>query len=301
MPSLPVLEDLPDGYTVEEGSRGVLALHSDVAELLHGTGYGPESDGEFRESELAGRHPLRELEAGQERLLLRRFTHGGLMRWITRRRFLDAERPFRELILSDSLLRTGISTPRVVAARARSTGFGWELEVVTRRIENTIDLGFVLGLARRGKLAPRARRRVLIAFGELVGKLHRLGCLHADLQPNNVLVDRATLDGAPVRLWILDLDRSTLGPALTDVERRANLERLFRHVARREADHGSALRRSDFMRFFRGYDLDRRLWKEDWRAVASLHERGMTWHRVGWWLERAFSSRSDDPRASGRG
>ena len=291
MSSLSVLDELPDGYLVEEGARGVLALHVDVAPLLHERGYGVDSDGEFTESALAGRAPLRELRAGTVRLLQRRFTHGGLMRWLTRRRFLDAERPFRELILSDSLLRTGIRTPRVVAARARSAGVGWELEVVTRCVEGTVDLAQVLARGRAGGLALSVRRRLLVALGELVARLHASGCRHADLQPANVLVNEDALQGAPVELWILDLDRSTLAAPLGDEMRRANLARLYRHVARRERELGPALRRTDRMRFFRGYDPGGRTWKADWRAVSAIHARGLRWHRLGWALERGFAGR----------
>jgi hypothetical protein len=129
-----------------------------------------------------------------------------------------------------------------------------------------------------------------------VARLHRVGCEHADLQPNNVLVGRAALAGAPPRLWILDLDRSRLAPPLGDGERRRNLERLYRAVARREALHGPLLTRGDYRAFFTGYARPRDGWRADWRAVLELHARDHRWHRLGWGLERALGVRRDDGR-----
>ena len=91
---------------------GVLALHTDVARELHAAGYGPEHDGDLRQSDLEGRRPLYFLGGAEANLVLRRFSHGGLLRWLTGARYLDPERPFRELMLVDSLLRAGVRTPR---------------------------------------------------------------------------------------------------------------------------------------------------------------------------------------------
>lgn len=299
MSTLPILDELPGGYFVEESPRGVLAVHADAARTLHECGYGPESDGALVPSELAGRAPLFELAGSDGGFLVRRFQHGGLLRWATGHRFLDAERPFRELVLSDSLRRVGVRTPLVVAARARSVGVGWSLDVMTRRVPGTTDLGWVLGSARRGEIPVARVRAILVALGELVRTLHRHGYVHADLQPNNVLVGRGALEGEAPELWLLDLDRSFFVPELSDAERRANLRRLYRHVARREEQHGRFLHRTDYARFFRGYETDRPRWKADWRAVAARHSRGLTLHRLGWLLERAFARRRHDGRADG--
>jgi len=299
MATLPVTEELPDGYFVEESPHGILALHGDVSRTLHELGYGPESDGELSDSELAGRRPLLELRLDGQVFLVRRFSHGGLLRWLTGKRFLDAERPFRELILSDSLLRVGIRTPRVLAARARSIGLGWQLEVLTRRVDDSLDLGYVLGLARKGELTPAVRASILQALGDLVRRLHLHGCLHADLQPNNVLINSKALEGETPVLWVLDLDRSYFVEHLKDADRRANLRRLYRHVARREEQHGRALRRHDYLRFMRGYDPDGSRWKEDWRAVSSRHVLGLSLHRAGWLLERLLGGKRPDPRSHG--
>jgi 3-deoxy-D-manno-octulosonic acid kinase len=293
-----LLAELPDGYFVEEAPRGVLVVHADVARELHEAGYGPESDGAQVAANMVGRAPLLELRLKDERLVVRRFRHGGLLRRLTGRRFLDAERPFRELILSDALLRLGIPTARVVAARARSVGLGWELEVLTRRVEGAQDLGKVLGRLRAGEVDERPRRRILEAFGDLVRRMHLHGCLHADLQPNNVLLKPGALEGGPVELLLIDLDRSGFA-SIGNAERRAQLERLWRHVARTEARHGACLRRTDLARFMRGYDPERSRWKGDWRAVRGRHILGLGVHGLGHALERVLAGTRDESRHAG--
>jgi tRNA A-37 threonylcarbamoyl transferase component Bud32 len=289
-----VLDELPSGYFVDESPKGILVLHVDVARALHEAGYGPEHDGCLRRSELAGRRPLFELGAGTERLVVRRFSHGGLMRWVTGERYLDPERPFRELILSAFLRRAGIETPQVVAARARpALGGGWYLDLVSRRIEDALDLGYLLGLARAGELDERVRRRLLTATGALVRRLHRHGCLHADLTPTNLLVEAGVLEGAPPRLWVIDLDRSVIREKPTSAELMQNLRRLFRYVARREARHGPALRRTDYMRFLVAYEPDRPRRRALQHRVLAAHRRARTLHAVGWLAETWFGRRVD--------
>ena len=297
MQDLPILAELPDGYFVEESPRGILAVHASIARTLHESGYGPDVDGLLRRSELEGRRPLWELAGTEQPVLVRRFSHGGLMRWVTGDRFMDAERPFRELILSDLLLRNGIETPRVLAARARSLGVGWQLDVMTLRVEDSIDLGWVLGAVRRGEIEARDRQRLMASLGNLVRRLHRHGVLHADLQPNNILVNRSALAGEAPILTVLDLDKSRIVSKVRSEDRLANLTRLYRHVARRDRKHGPAITHSDVARFFRSYDPDGAQWRSDWNSVRERHAMGLTLHRIGWGLERMVAGRKDDARS----
>lgn len=305
MSSLAVLEDLPSGYFVEETPRGILAVHADSARALHEAGYGPDQDGDLVVSELAGRRPLYQFgptaPSAAKSFLVRRFSHGGLLRWLTGNRFLSADRPFRELILSDALLRAGIQTPRVVAARAFRDRGGWQLDVMTCRVEESIDLGWVLGAMRRGEIPVPARNRIMEGVGSLVRELHLHGCPHADLQPGNILVNLSALENEMPSYWIIDLDRTSRRPELSEAERQSNLARLYRHVARRDEQHGPSLSRGDAARFFRGYDPDGESWRNDWRAVRERYVAGLSWHRMGWLLEKVFGGRRPDPRSTGLG
>lgn len=303
MRTLPILHELPPGYFVEESPGGILVVHVDVAQRFHRLGYGPDSDGRLEESGLAGRHPMKQLDAEGERFLVRRFHHGGLLRPLTGARFLDPERPFRELCLSHELNKVGLRTPQVVAARARSaSGLGWHLDVVTRRIEGSLDVGRVLGAVQRGELDVGRLGPLVCAAGRLVRALHRHGLRHADLTPRNMLVRTETMFDSEPDLWILDLDRSMLSDDPTPDDHARNLRRLWRHVERMELDRPRALRRTDYVRFLRAYDQGDGDWKALWRSIVQARARRQRWHRLGWWFDRRLGRTStlpDDGRLFG--
>lgn len=285
---------LPERYVVERSGASLCALHRDAHAALRAAGYGADSAQVYAASRLSGRRPLYEIATPSGVFLLRRFSHGGLLRFLTQARFADPMRPFRELCISAALREAGFHTPEVVAARARAlTGGGFALEIVTRRVEHARDLGFVLAAARRGEIDARARRRLCAEVGALVRRLHDAGFLHADLMPNNLLVEEAELARSPPRVWILDLDRTRRVAVAAPAERHANLERFVRFVVRREDQFGRALARTDLARFFRGYEPDRRLWKDTARAVLALVRRRSGLHRAGGWLEASFAKRRD--------
>jgi hypothetical protein len=285
-----IIERLPEGYEIESDARGTLALSREFAPALRGAGYGLNSDGAWAASALSGRKPLRELPTSAGVFLVRRFSHGGLLRFLTRERFRDPSRPFRELAVSCSLSRAGVCTPQVVAARARpAPGWGWRLEIMTRRVEGALDLDEVLASAREGRIDRRCVGRISRAIGRLVYAMHDAGCAHADLTTKNMLVERSSLSDRLPKTWILDLDRANLVLGLTDRERLENLSRLYRYVLRREKTKGAVLSRTDWVRFLASYEHDRVSRKALARAILRSHSRSIAWHTLGWRLERLLS------------
>lgn len=269
------------------GRRGWLAFEVPARAVLAAAGFDPDGSERLPASELVGRAALGSIEAGSERWVVRRFHHGGLLRALGEHLFLDPARPFRELVLAERLRSAGLATPRVVAARAvRSLGLSWRLTLVSVRVEGLRDGQTLLDELDRGTLARSDRRALLAAAGTLVGRLHGAGFVHADLTPNNLLLDAA---GGPA--WVLDLDGGRFVPALRAEQRHANLRRLQRAVekrARRRAGGRSLLTRGDLRRFLAAYggalgtDPD---WKADWRGIARQERRAGRWHRLVWWLE----------------
>jgi hypothetical protein len=139
---------------------------------------------------------------------------------------------------------------------------------------------------RRRELERVELRPWIAPAARAVRALHDAGLRHADLNPHNLLL-REAADGRAAEVWVLDLDRSELSGSVDEPERRVNLERLFRHVRRRDDAHGSrALSRTDCVRFLRAYGAAGESWKERFAAIASAHRRGALLHRLGWALER---------------
>ncbi|MBL8857696.1 MAG: hypothetical protein JNL28_04205 [Planctomycetes bacterium] len=289
-----ILAELGPRFRVERGERVWWAVRAECAADLAEAGFGAGGDGELHASALVGRKPLFELRTPTSAYVVRRFSHGGLWRFATGRRFKDPSRPFREVCAAMHLERHGIATAEIAAARARRVGGPfWELDLVTRRIDDALDLGDLLGRARRLEVAPRVVSECARTLGQLVRRLHACGFFHADLTPNNVLVNASVLGSARAALTLLDLDRARVLSNWSDADRRANLRRLYRFIERREERDGRALRRTDYVRFFTSYTPEREAWKADWRAVARDHARADGWHRLGWLLERAFGKRRD--------
>jgi tRNA A-37 threonylcarbamoyl transferase component Bud32 len=175
----------------------------------------------------------------------------------------------------------------VVAARARRRrAGGWRLEVVTRRVEGALDLGLALAEMGERDTPVRTRTRILSAAGALVRELHDAGFFHADLTPNNLLVSRPALEGDEPHLWVLDLDRSDVRAELDGGERRRNLRRLFRHVAKLRNAGRLRFSITDVRRFLRGYAAPGDDWKDLWRRVQREHGRTRRAHALAGKLER---------------
>jgi len=290
------LQRLPEGYELERGPRGLLALERSARDVLRRVGFGTEGGESIPAGDLAGRRPLGTIDAGDERWVVRRFHHGGLLRWLGEALFLNPSRPFQELALASALRSRGLPTPRIVAARAvRCVPLGWRLALVSARVEGTADGAEVLERMRAGELSFVLRRRALRTVGALVGRLHAARFLHADLHPRNLL-----LSSDLASAWVLDLDRGRFREALGTNARRDNLRRLYRAVRRREARGRSFLTRGDLLCFLSAYGEEAgtsESWRADWRAILRRARRREPIHRLGWWLEEALGA---GPEARGR-
>lgn len=288
-----ILGELPERFVVREMRDRVLAVRRDFEPALAAAGFdalGSAGRG-ARQVDLGGRKPMLVLDTSLGECLVRRYTHGGLLRFVTGERFLDRDRPFRELLHAERLRELGLPAPEVVAACARRiAGGGWRLELVTRRIAGSVDLAALIERATQGALGPRERTRIYAAAGRAVARLHEVGFLHADLHPRNLLVDRAE-GGREPRITVIDLDRSVWRSRLEDAERRANLRRMYRYVARRCSEGAWRVSASDLRRFFEGYDAAGERWKRDWREIARAHRRSRARHAAGWALEKHVARR----------
>jgi len=268
----------------------VLVVRDGYSASLMEADLGPDGRGQPAPSDVAGRRPLGQLAADDETLLVRTHQHGGLLRFLTGARFLDSERPFRELLLSVQLEQLGLPTPRVVGARAqRIFGPFWSLMLVSVRVPGAEDLGRALA-----KLSSEREARPLMrAMGSLVGRLHRAGLEHVDLHPGNMLVESSWANTPNPKLWILDLDRCRLVESLPDDVRLSMLARLMRYAIRRPELARVSLTSSNLMRFMHAYQEtlggagDK---KADWRGVGSRLQAAAKRHRLGWRLEEVVGA-----------
>ena len=316
------LRPAPPGFEFVQGVRGVILCPVGYGEPLEKAGFQVDARhaGEtLPDAAESGKEPLAKLSLQVQRpegssepetidCLVRRFSHGGLARALTGRRFKDPARPFEELRLSLALRAASIPTPRVIAARAvRSSVSGFELALVTERLPSKVDLGRLIGHVRRGQAPRNHLRRALVQTARLIAALHAIGFRHSDLQPANLLVP-ANGGGSAKRglessgASVLDLDRSEFvsgaaSPApLPEAARLENLGRLWRHVRRREEKYGAVFTPKDLALFLRAYGFP----KDQVQTVAAGIERaaskGSALHRAGWMFD-ALLGRGEDARA----
>lgn len=146
---------------------------------------------------------------------------GGWFGRLVRSRYFVGDRFVDELFLTERLRRRGAPVPEPLAAVRRERRPGYETWLVTRRIPGAVPVAE--GLAD----APADRVPGLLeAAGRAVGRLHRAGGDHADLNAWNLLV-------ADDEAWVVDLDRGQLRPApLAPGRAAADMTRLRRSFAK---------------------------------------------------------------------
>ncbi len=178
---------------------------------------------------LRGRGPVHVLSTPRGDVVAKRLSRGGVLGALARHGYVDPARPLREAEAAEALAARGVLTPPVVAARATRSGLLWTLEVATARIRSEGDLLEVLHA--RGPVPELA-----VATGRTLRRAHDAGLRHRDLQLKNLLVPAGFpgVGGAadPADIWLLDLDRCTVGAALGDEERVRSLARFARSLVK---------------------------------------------------------------------
>ncbi len=272
--------ELPVAYGVQRAPEGVLAILKSYYPDLTAIGYGVRTDGERRPSTLKGRGNLEEFHLDRGVLVIRRFRRGGFARWASRDRFLNPERPLREIQLSLRLRELGFCTPVVVAGRAQRVGIlGYRLEVVTEFMASAGSLGSLWrsASALQGEERNQALRHLpWRPFGVLVRRLHDAGFLHSDLQPENFLWLSESGDIA-----VLDLDRSRLAQESPWPQEALakNLWRLWRYLLRRDGAGPQALRVGHYLRFLKAYEPERAARRGWVQRLQTLRQTRSRWHR----------------------
>jgi 3-deoxy-D-manno-octulosonic acid kinase len=184
--------------------------------------------------------------------MVRRLRHGGILAGVTRGAFcrLTGNRPLNELRIASQLEARGIRTPRVLAAAVYLQGPLYRGEVAREFVFARGDLASCL--FDGGAPAGEDRSGTLRAAGALVGRMHRAGLLHPDLNLRNVLIVEMP-ESPQLEAWILDLEKCRLVEALSDRAGRRMLERFRRSASRFEAAFGPVISQSEWTAFREAY------------------------------------------------
>jgi len=223
-------------------------------------------------------HPSIPLREGQ-RMVLRRFLHGGLLSAVTRDLYALSSRSFRELALTEEIRSAGIPTIRPIGAVHQSVIFPFyrayllTLEVPDAR--NLIQFFQDMGSHPVGEVLA-LKRKIIRAAGRLVRQFHDSGFFHADLQLRNLLV-------ADQRVLLIDFDRSLRMQNLPERIRMKNLVRLNRSVDKWKRQ-GLPVTFSDRLRFFLAYAGDDPKTRDVLRKTLRTYSISTLLHRWRWIL-----------------
>ncbi len=190
--------------------------------------------------------------------MLRRYRRGGLIGKVLVDRYLFSSRPFRELAVLALARSRNVPVPEVIGASSARAGFLWYRgRIVTRLIEGSVTLPVFIG---RNRGDTNRLAAILKRAGAVIRLMHDAGIDHADLNMNNILVDKM---GA---VYIIDFDKATAHRELGQRGRIRNLKRLLRSL-RKLKSAGQPLEDSDFSLIIRGYAGD------DARLLAEIERK----------------------------
>jgi len=227
---------IPEAYEILKQGPTAIIIRKDYRESLLGQGIArPDQllrSGQAAAGERRGRGRVVSMPiSGRpgERMLIRQYLRGGLLRFFNRDLYWQDRRPSRELLLTVQAAAAGIPTSQVLAAVCvPCTGPFWRGYLIVRELASCCDLPEYL---QRLSTQDRAgffqeKRRVIKQVAALVRLMHDRGFFHADLNMKNILIDTA----APERLYIIDWDKSYHRDLLSTGRRRVNVLRLCRSM-----------------------------------------------------------------------
>jgi len=222
-------------------------------------------------------HPSIPLRDGQ-RMVLRRYHHGGLLRVMTKDLYALGSRSFQELVLTEEIRSCGIPTIRPIGAVHQSVIFPfYRAYLLTLEVPGARDL--IQFFQHIGSRPPAGedlflKRKTIRAAGHLVRQFHDSGFFHADLQLRNLLA-------ASNHILLIDFDRSCRVQNLSEKMRIKNLLRLNRSVDKWKRQ-GLPITLTDRLRFFLAYAGKDPKARDILRKALRIYSFGLPFHRLLW-------------------
>jgi tRNA A-37 threonylcarbamoyl transferase component Bud32 len=231
---------------------------------------------------LKGRTPHPAIPVGNgPSMVLRQYSHGGLLRSITGNLYLFGMRSFRELALTEEIHSSGIPTlPSIGAIHHRVFFPFYQAYFLSLEVPRAIDL--IQYFKEIGRHPSREnlllKRKTIHLVGLLIRQFHQAGFFHGDLQLKNILIKGD-------HLLLIDFDRSYRKPTLSIQERMKNLLRLNRSVEKWKL-LGLPITRTDRLRFFLAYAEDDKNIREAMEGALRNYTLRFLFYRMGWAIEK---------------
>jgi len=218
---------------------------------------------------------------GEKRMVLRQYSHGGLLRAITRNLYLFGARSFRELALTEEIRSSGVPTITSIGAVHYSVFFpfyqAYFLSVEIPRALDLIQYFSEVG-THPSPEGISSKRKTIRSIGLLIRQFHQAGFFHGDLQLKNILVT----ENLPL---LIDFDHSYRKSPLSVKARMRNLLRLNRSVEKWKR-RGLPVTRTDRWRFFLAYAGDNETIREKMEKTLRTFSLRSLFYRFAWAIEK---------------
>lgn len=172
---------------------------------------------------------------------IRHYMRGGFYGKLVKDCFLfrgwEKTRSFQEYQLLVYLTEMGINVPKPIAARAIKQGIFYRADLISERIPNAHDL---VTLLQKQSLSSA----LYFKIGSEIGKMHRAGVNHTDLNIHNILIDDAH------KVWIIDFDKCYRQSG--DHWKKSNIERLYRSFCKEQIKRKIYWKEEEFQSIYRG-------------------------------------------------
>jgi 3-deoxy-D-manno-octulosonic acid kinase len=281
--------ECPSGYKVMHDGWTTIVIRRDYEHLLLRQGIAsPEKLFEARSRGSGMTHsgrgttPSIPIEgSSQERMVIRKYRRGGLLRFLIDDIYVGGTRPFQELAMGTAAYRRGIPTSEILAAvSVRIGGPFYRGYLITKELSGCQDLPRYFTTVMQGSLKSglENKRKVLAHVAATIRCMHDAGFYHGDLNLKNVLIDGQS----PDRIYIIDWDKSRAGKPPSLSQRRKNVLRFCRSMEKLRLQ-GLPVTERDQLFFLRAYwgrkdkGLMKRLRKDFIRMKFSLSARKLRW------------------------
>ena len=283
---------IPASFSLIEKRRVFLLLKEEYKNLLLAKGIDDLKTFLKKNSQrahyLKGRtlHPSIPFEDGK-RMVLRKYSHGGLLRAITGNLFFFffGARSFRELALTEEIRSCGIPTIPTIGAIHHWIFFPfYQAYFLSLELPRAMDLiqYFNEIEAPPSRENISSKRKMIRSLGFLIRQFHQAGFFHGDLQLKNILV-------AGDQLLLIDFDRSYRKSTLSVKERLRNLLRLNRSVEKWRR-FGLPITRTDRLRFFLAYAGNDIKIREAMEKTFRTYSLRFLFYRFGWKVEKILGA-----------
>lgn len=273
---------IPDSFTLIRKGKASLFLKNEYKDMLLQRGIADVETFLFKNEQdskhVEGRavHPCVPIKEG-EWMIVRRYSHGGILRPLTGSLYLFGSRSFRELTLTEEIRSCGIRTIQPLGAiHRRVFPFFYRAYLLSLEVPSAKDLLDYLRQAGHSDLSMK--RKIIRSAGVLLRRFHQSGFFHADLQLKNILV-------AGEDVLLIDFDRSYRKQMLSRRQRIRNLLRLNRS-AEKWKRKGLAITRADRWRFLSAYGAGDLEFLEGMRKALRRHAFNSFIHRLGWKMNK---------------